>query len=105
MVLSASPLIVAQSEKNGPPQDPQERADAAAFPLGAGGGGMSGIWPFSIRDALRRELSWTRLPVGRTPILYAACRELPSVNKLGNCQGMLDSSGIKTLRMTRLARQ
>jgi len=63
---------------------------------------MSAIGPFSIRDALRRELSWTRLPVRRTPILYTACRELPSVNKLGNCQGMLDSSGIKTLRITRL---
>jgi hypothetical protein len=31
------------------------------------------------------------------PILYALCRELPSPNRLGNCQRMLDSSGIKSL--------
>lgn len=63
---------------------------------------MSAIGPFPIRDTLRRELSWTRLPVLRTPILYTACRELPSATKRGNCQGMLDSSGTKTLHITRL---
>ena len=32
-----------------------------------------------------------------TSILYTACREFLSPTQLGNCQGMLDSSGIKTL--------
>lgn len=31
------------------------------------------------------------------PILYTPCRELPSPTRLGNCQGMLDSSGMNTL--------
>lgn len=48
-----------------------------------------------IWNALRSILSWERSPVHRTSILYTACREFLSPTRLGNCQGMLDSSGIK----------
>ena len=64
---------------------------------------MSAVGTFPNRDALRRDLSWTRSPTHRTPILYTACRELPQPNRLGNRQGMLDSSGIKALPRMRPA--
>lgn len=37
------------------------------------------------------------------PILYTSCRESLSPTRLGNCQGMLDSSGTKTLPEKRSA--
>ena len=60
--------------------------------------GAHPIW-----NALRSILGWERSPVHRTSILYTACREFFSLTRLGNCQGMLDSSGIKTLLEKRLA--
>ncbi len=58
---------------------------------------------YLIWNALRSILGWERSPVHRTSILYTACREFFSLTRLGNCQGMLDSSGIKTLLEKRLA--